>query len=236
MLVISEFLQKLGYGEYESIVELNKRAVIKYDTHIEFNEIWNQWQGILEYISCVEYARESLLLPSKKEVIVSARYDSASLIFFAQASQDNIAVWLNDQFELRLAGSNIALNKDKFQNKLIAANGEFESYFNEYRIFLKELNNFRMEWIHRLSGGADVFADASPSETNSNMQICVPIDPSINLFKNDYVKYLEKINDCKDKNEGKWLYTIDEFANKFANNTRDSTLKLLKISLGIITS
>lgn len=42
--------------------------------------------------------------------------------------------------------------------------------------FIKDIGEYRKEWIHRISGGAKPYFEKSPNEPDSNLRIMLPMD------------------------------------------------------------
>lgn len=239
LLFLPPYLQSLGYGKIPQIKDVSARAEVLKETHIEQNPVWAGWRGIFEYLACVEYGRSLLCsFPTGRELgsqhVVSARYCSASLVFFAQATLDNIAVWVAKRFSMKVKGSDCALHKDKFRNELRSHCQAMVSTLESHDSFILELKKFRMEWIHRLTGGAQVYSDKPPDDPTANICLAVPINPAINSFEMDAKKYPQMVEECRRANGGRWLYAIDEFANKIADGTKDLTVDILDIALKVI--
>jgi hypothetical protein len=209
------------------------------ESHIEQNPVWFGWRGIFEYLACVEYGRSLLVLfPTARQLgsqhELPARYCSTSLVFFAQATLDNIAVWIAKMFSLTVKGSNCALHKTKFRNELSSHCQALVSILVSHDQFIKELHNFRMEWIHRLTGGAQIYSDKAPDDPTAKICLAVPINPAINSFEMHRKRYLQMVEECRASNAGQWLYAIDEFANKVADGTKTLAVDLLDISIQVI--
>jgi hypothetical protein len=231
-LFLPPYLQHLGYGNIPCVVELSERAVVETPTHIDENPTWSPWRGIFEYIACVEYAREVLIsLPEGRAIggqhVVPARYNSAALVFFAQASLDNIAVWMSKLFKLKTKGSNLAFHVRAFKEELQTIDPSIVHVITNHRKFINALKDYRKEWIHRLTGGANMFSDKIPSDPTCHTEIAVPIDPKINMFDGDRKLYVKMVAKCKTDNNGRWLYTIKEFANIMANGTKEFSIDML---------
>ena len=97
-----------------------------------------------------------------------------------------------------------------------------------------KLEKYRQEWIHRLSGGASIFSNASPADPSSKVEICVPIEPSINMHGTGGKSYLRKVENCRKRNCGRWLYPIREFADIMADGCKSLMIDVLEQSLLII--
>lgn len=235
-LFLPPYLTELGYGSIPSIIALADRAIFLGEEQIKECQTWKPWRGIFEYMCCVEYARYELHnLPKDRAIgskdVVPARYNSASLVFFAQATIDNMAVWLTNQFNIPVKGSNCAFHKKKFREALTQLDKNYETILIRNSSYISELEKFRQEWIHRLSGGASIFSNASPSDPNAKVEICVPIEPSINMHGTSGKSYLRKVENCRKRNGGRWLYSISEFADLIANGCKLLMIDLLEQSL-----
>lgn len=235
-LFLPPYLTQLGYGSIDAFYELGNRAVFEGEDQIIECPTWKPWRGILEYLSCVEFARSELhQLPHGKEIgsidVVPARYNSASLVFFAQATLDNIALWLSNHLSLNVKGSDCAFHKTKFRENLVQYDSRFSGFIDNNSEYIEKLEKFRQEWIHRLSGGASVFSNAAPSDPDAKVEICVPIEPSINLNGTDGKHYLKKVENCRKRNGGRWLYTIDEFADYMADGCKSLVSELVALLL-----
>ncbi len=214
-LFLPPYLTQLGYGSIPSIITLADRAIFEGDEQISVCKTWKPWRGIFEYICCVEYARYELHhLPEGRAIgtndVVPARYNSASLVFFAQATLDNIAVWLSNQFDIPVKGSHCAFHKNKFRKALTELDLKYEAILNKNLPYISKLEAFRQEWIHRLSGGAAILSNVSPADPNPKKEICVPIEPSINMHGTGGKSFLRKVENCRKRNCGRWLYPIKE--------------------------
>lgn len=235
MILTSDLIQ-LGYDKNPIISQLNKISFQENNTSIEPVYPWASLRDIFEYFTCVEFAKSSLLqLPKGKELgsvhLTPARYDSASLVFFSQATLDNLAVWLNTSFSLGLKGNNVSFYKSQIKPKLASKNDSFGLVLDEYSDFIDKLNLYRMEWLHRLAGGASLYADRPINDPDVEMSIQVPIDPEIPSLISEPKKYLKRIKKVQSQNSGNWLVPIDDFAIYIHENTKTLTLKLIEISL-----
>ena len=230
-------MQQLGYGSYSQVKELAGIAVREDDNQIQDVKPWAMWRDLFEYMCCVEYSRESLLnLPTGRYLgsvnAVPARYHSASLIFFCQATLDNLSVWLNSYYSFGLKGNNIAFHKNNIRPRLKEKNQEYDSAIGSNKNFISQLEKYRRIWIHQLTGGAEIYSDKSPSEHDAQITVMVPIDPEIPAHRRgDGKKYIKRINKVRTNNNGEWLYPIDKFANRFADGTKHFLLVMLEIVL-----
>src|SRR6516165_5790594 len=95
---VPPLLYLLGYARLQSIKELGRRGTVP-GSFLGIRQAWGSWRGIFEYLACAEYARHLLhnLAQSKQTgglTGLAGRYDAASLVFFGQATLDNVAAWL----------------------------------------------------------------------------------------------------------------------------------------------
>jgi hypothetical protein len=236
LLFLPPYLQTLGYANLPGIRELADRAVIVTTEAIQHESAWSAWRGILEYVSCVEYARGLLKgLPIGRAIgsvdVVPARYHSASLVFFAQATLDNLAVWSSTRLNLDARGSDCAFHKSKFNQALAARVPNVAASMQLHAPFVVKLESYRQEWIHRLAGGARVFSDKSPSEPDAEIQIMVPINPSIGQYEHDPNAYLRAVARTRTNNGGRWLYPVAEFADELADALKAFLLAFLVAAL-----
>lgn len=199
---------------------------------IGVHENWAPWRGILEYLSFVELARFRLkALPTGSGIggqhLLSARYESLALIFFAQATLDQIAAWLTRDLKLKVPGRNRQLHKEDFRSALSNSGlrgAGIAASLDKYEQYFSELEKFRQTWIHSLAGGAAGFSDRAPDK-GGIPEIAVPIDPTIPEVP--HAKYVERVQKCREQNGGRWLYPIGEFADRFAEGTKSVTLSVL---------
>ncbi len=104
-LLVPPYLQMLGYADLPEIRKLANRALTVTPDGINHDPIWISWRGLLEYVCCVEHAREMIKrLPTGHAIgsvdVIPAQYHSAALVFFAQATLDNLAVWSSQYLHL----------------------------------------------------------------------------------------------------------------------------------------
>lgn len=222
-----------GFEKIPVIQKINSMSFIERDGALYIVEPWASLRDIFEYIACVEFAKERLLkLPKGKALgsinITPARYDSASMVFFAQASLDNLAVWLNRDFDLGLKGNNISFYKDKIKPALEKRHGRFSSVLEKFAPFIANLNAYRMEWLHRIAGGAEIYSDKAPSDSGVNISIQVPIDLS---RASQPTLYLERIQKVQHENGGRWLISIDEFAEYIRTQTVELVIEILEVTV-----
>jgi hypothetical protein len=232
-MILPPYLRSLGYDSIPVFKKLDKLSYEHKEDHIQPVYPWAEIRDILEYLSCVEFSKGRILeLPTGRALgsknVIPARYDSASLVFFAQATLDNLAVWLNDFFELNLNGTNRFFYKNKIKSALSTQHAEFGELLNENEEFIQKLNSYRMEWLHRIAGGAQIYSDKSPSGPDANISIEVPIDPEIPGLSSESQKYIKRIQKVQTKNDGKWLMSIEDFATYIQSNTKELLIRLLE--------
>lgn len=235
-LFVPPYLQSLGYGQVPEFREIANRAVTVTDDTILYDWVWSPWRGILEYVCCVEYSREMLrTLPSGRalgyEHVVPARYHSAALVFFAQATLDNLAVWTSKRLSLPVKGSDCAFHKNKFNQALAGSVPGVAQAVGAYKPFISKLESYRQEWIHRLTGGAAIYSDKSPSEPDAKIEIMVPVNPAINQHAHDPEAYVRAVARSRTNNSGKWLYPITEFGDEFADGLKALLVCFLRAAL-----
>jgi len=232
-------LIQLGYDKIPVVKELNSRSFVEREEHIDFVRPWSDLRDIFEYLSCVEYARRQILeLPKGKAIgsvdVVPARYHSASLVFFCQAALDNLAGWLNDNHGCGLKGINISFYKSEIKNSLSDIDAGYGALLDKSDEFIQRLNSYRMEWIHRLAGGAKVSSNKSPADAEANISIQIPIDPTITSLRGDPEKYSNRVQKVQREHGGKWLVPIEQFANEMTEETKNLVFGLLEISTKVI--
>ena len=235
-LFLPPYLQSRGYAALPELRELAGRAVTVTAEAIQHDVVWAPWRGILEYLCCVEHAREVLKgLPTGRAIgsvdVVPARYHSASLVFFAQATLDNIAIWSTKRLKLAVKGSDCAFHKSKFNLALGKSVPNVAASAQIHEPFIKKLESYRQEWIHRLTGGANIYSDRTPSEPDANVQIMVPINPSIGQHEHDPQAYVKAVARTRTKNGGKWLYPVEEFADEMADGLKAFLISFLAAAL-----
>src|SRR5688500_10157391 len=103
-LFVPSFLRQLGYLEDPGLIRLAAHLVREDGSQVVMHPDYRRWSGILDYLCCVEYARIAIhQLPTGRTLgsvdVVPARFYSTSLVFFAQACLDNLAVFLNERFQ-----------------------------------------------------------------------------------------------------------------------------------------
>jgi hypothetical protein len=157
----------------------------------------------------------------------SARFDSLALVFFAQATLDQIAVWLKRELKLKLNGKHTQLDKSEFLSSLAGSGQLGRDVADRIRPnhdFLKELQKFRQIWIHSLAGGAAPFTDKAPDQ-GGVPEIKVPIDPDV--CTGPHNGFVDRVESCRDQHGGRWLYPISEFADRFSNGAKSVSLSIL---------
>lgn len=235
-LLVPPYLRSLGYAELPEFAELAKRAVIVGTDQITYVSAWAGWRGILDYVCCVELARSEIaLLPKGQQIgsrdVVPARYHSAALVFFAQATLDNLAVWASNRLQLPVRGSDCSFHKQKLSMALVAAVPGLGAPLQAGSAYVARLESYRQEWIHRLSGGAEIYTDKPPSEPDATVQIVVPINPSIGHRGMDSRSLLRAIARTQTNNGGAWLLPIDRFADEMTDGLRSFLVDFLAAAL-----
>ncbi|MDT3762956.1 hypothetical protein [Priestia filamentosa] len=239
-LMLPPYLQELGYCNVKSIQLFSEKCFEKGPGN--WHPYFVEWRGIFDYLACVEYAYQSInQLPKGVKILedynlnqVQAKYHSASLVFFLKATLDNIAVWLKKQYSLTVNGANISLSKELFQNRIVLANPSYQQFFDKYKEFLGMLDKYRMEWIHRIIGGAVIGGDkrpGDPSLTDDNIGIIVPMGASLNFSSSDIEGLHKKIEEVKERNDGEYLYKVEDFICLFVNETKKMIFDILELSL-----
>lgn len=224
--LLPSILMSLDYAREPAVVAFVQRAVRHEEGRGTVrNDTWHPWEGIFEYMACVEYARARLRRKGDRsggdrETFVL--YHTRSLIFFAQATLDLVAGWLNKQFDLKAKGGDISFSKDAFRNKLAGKSEEFCSLIKRHRDFADELTDYRMEWIHRIAGRPIMTVREKDSDYT------VPIDPTTDWFQQDSWK--EKSEQARQRH-GRDSYEITEFADRFCDGTSNIVLSALLASL-----
>jgi len=165
---------------------------------------------------------------------VTARYNSASLVFFCQAALDNLAVWLNKSHRCGLSGTNVSFYKKEIKKLLSDIDADYGAFLDKSDDFIQRLNSYRMEWLHRLHGGAEVYSNKSPADPEANISIEIPIDPEIPSLRGDPKKYIKRIQKVQREHGGKWLVPIEQFANEITEETKSLIFGLLEISIKAI--
>lgn len=232
-MILPPFLEAspAGYAEMPELLECARRSCAVTPTYLLSDRVWSKWRPILDYVACVEMARQSIKkvtqgLALGSEDVVPAQYHSASLVFFAQAGLDNIALWACEHLGIGITGGDCAFHKPRFIKAAIAATPELADFFRTQDAYIRKLGMYRQEWIHRMAGGAQFFADAPPPE--GIPQLMVPMDPRIHGTTADSIAEMERFRAA---NGGRWLYTIDEFASIMADGLRDFIAGFLAILL-----
>jgi hypothetical protein len=186
------------------------------------NPTWRPWEGIFEYLACVEYAWHCLQ-PRDDRHEGRVLYHARALVFFAQATLDLTAVWLQKHLSLdvKAQSANCAFHKTKFQEELVGKSEDFDRLLNEHRDFIEELTAYRMEWIHRVPGRPVMTIEENERAYR------VPIDPSMTIFDEGWQAKREDAV----KRYGHSSFGISDFANRFAWGTKKLVLATLMASL-----
>lgn len=240
-MFLPPYLQKLGYSDYKTIQQLSEKSFTNDQFKLNINGL--RWRGILEYLACFEYSVECInSLPKGFELYatfseVKAKFYSASLIFYCQATLDAIAVWLNENYSLKEKGSNIGLSKGKFQNKLIEKNSNFGHIFEIHGEFLNKLFTYRMDWIHRIVGGAIIGGKKNPNDPTFNdeedIQVMIPLDSSFSIFTS-HEERIKKAEEIRKNNDGEYLHSINDFSEYFLEGTKSLIFAIIDASLELM--
>lgn len=235
-LLLPPYLQTLGYIDVPNIQKLSDKCFKEDNWH----PYWVEWRGIFDYLACVEYSFNSIRSLPKGSLLmgnfsdVHAKYHSASLVFFSQATLDNVAVWLKNKYSLNARGANISLSKSSFQNELINKDSQFEILFSNHSAYLDKLNTYRMDWVHRIIGGAVIGGDKRPDDpdfTDDNIQVLIPMDSSLNLNTTNFNELHKKIEEIKKDNNGNYMYSVDDFADYILGGTKNLIFDTIEIVL-----
>jgi hypothetical protein len=187
---------------------------------------WKPWEGIFQYLACVEYSRNILhAIPRSRGKEIEARYHSTGLIFFAQATLDLIAVWLKQQLDLSASGAECAFHRRKFIDQLKRRAEVFRDPVESRRDFFGELNQYRVHWIHRLSGGTILNERRSVNSSDRIVDFVVPMDPETDFFmaESEFLRRIEPENPRGERP----LYTLADFADRFGGGASEFTLEAL---------
>lgn len=229
--MLPPYLAGLGYYEIPEIAECDRRGFALVNDQMISDGVWSKWRAILEYAGCAEFAREAIRsLPTGLALgsvdLPPARYHSASLVFFAQATLDNIALWTAEQFALAVTGSDIAFHKPRFIRAAIGVAPSLAPFFSRQNDFVQRLVMYRQEWIHRMAGGAEAYSEEPPPHESTALKI--PMDPIVHHENPDFVALVAKLQAA---NGGRWLYEINEFADLMADGLKDFIVSFLAIAL-----
>ncbi|MFK3770774.1 hypothetical protein [Pseudomonas putida] len=217
-MILPVLLRKIGYMEIPVFRLLDDISHRLQDDALYSQKPWCELRDLFEYVACVEHARQNILgLPTRSSQLgseheTSARYDSAASVLFAQAALDNLAVWLNNYYDLGLKNNNISFYKRKMPEFLAKVDRAYIELFDRHEGYVQDLNNYRMAWLHKVSGGARFVA-----EDPSNAEIKVPMAPINFSLTSDPLSYLNEIEKIKSENSGEWLMPASEFVDWVKN-------------------
>ncbi len=196
---------------------------------------WKGWRGIFEYLSLVENARTQLLLIGSKntgsEYAFLAKYHSVALVVFCRATLDLTAAWLIGCFQLQRDRRNRAVGKPLSSALRKSGRLAVAQKIDDHSGFVKKLDQFRNEWVHRCHGGVHGFADKAPDQPGANLQLAVPIEPDLDPLTMTHDQFAKRVAKCCQRNNGRWIMGVEEFANTFANSTKTVCIDLLETSL-----
>jgi hypothetical protein len=232
LIFVPPYLQQLGYAELPEMRELAGRAQVITPTAILGNPPWLRWRGILDYVCCVEYARQNIKALPRGRALgsvdqVPARYHSVSLVFFAQATLDNIAVWICDQLNISLSGSDRSFHKAKLEARLLSSAPNLAAVATKHTAYFAKLDNYRKHWIHSLTGGAVMYCDKNPGLPDARTEMMVPIDPAVYLHEYDRAAFPKAVERTRKNNQGEWLYPIADFADEFADGLKSFLVEFI---------
>lgn len=231
-LLLPSYLRSLGYENSEQVQELSSRALERRPDAIYLHPPWSHWRGIFEYICCVEYARWALRsLPAGRAIssadALAAQYHSASLVFFAQATLDNIAEWTGRCLLLKCSGSDRAFHKKRFKRELATNAPSLVSSVEKHENLIFKVERYRQAWIHRLSGGARVCGDAAADNPNANPAIMVPLNPDLSPDSGNPRTYIKALARTRTNNKGEWLCPVGTFADEITDGLRNFVMDFL---------
>jgi hypothetical protein len=233
-------LQRRGFHQNPAFSELAQRAFQSVDTgKIQLVHPWCRWHGLSTYLDCVAYAeRSAKTIPNGRDLtlehVTPGQFYSASIIVFAQALTDNIAVWLCDALSLPVRGGERHFLSSQFQRELKKKEPSSAAVLTAHQLFVKEVNAYRQVWIHTIAGGALPTAAVNPFEQpqTDDKFLGIPIDPAIHP---DEKNYLKRVEACASAHDGQYLYKIGDFATRIFNGASEFYLDWLRFSLQYIT-
>jgi hypothetical protein len=142
-----------------------------------------------------------------------------------------MAVWLNRLYDFGLRNTAVSFYSKQIGRLLQEKDTRFGETLSDNAVFISRLNSYRMEWLHRLPGGAEIYSDKNPTEPDANVTIQVPIDPAIPSLVNDSKRFRARIRKVQAKNNGNWLMPITDFANFVADGAGGLTIGLVDVAL-----
>ncbi|KAB2491754.1 hypothetical protein [Priestia endophytica] len=132
--------------------------------------------------------------------------------------------WLCSYKNIDIHRSQKVFHKKKFTDKLCEEIPSFSQFLEEYEWLITDIELFRSEWIHRMVGGGKMYSGGNKSGPTGEVSIMIPIDPTVDKLKGmDYVKRIEELKEAN----GTWLYTLEEFTNRFSLGTKHFVLDCL---------
>ncbi|WP_313061621.1 hypothetical protein [Pseudomonas rhodesiae] len=234
-MIIPSSLQDLGFLDIPLLADLNQRSY-KVENEIYLSiEPWASLRDVFEYVACMEHSVSVIdKIPRGKELnsgyLTPARYDSVSLVLFAQATLDNLAAWLNRVFNIGLKSAGVSFYWPNMARALTLIDGDYGNCLAEADAFIQRLNYYRMEWLHRMSGGAVLCFNAPPDDPSCYPEIMVPLDPLVLTLQHDTEKYLQRIEAIRAEHDGEWMVPVSEFAHDIKEGVFKLILDLLNIS------
>ena len=196
---------------------------------------WYDLRDVFDYIACIEFSLHRMgELPVGRAIgtveLIAAKHDSAALVFFAQAALDNLAVWFNNTYDLKLKGTGISFysEKMKMQDSLRRIDPRYDAVLAGAYKFIRLLNEYRMAWLHRLAGGARAYCD--PDDPLFIPRIMVPLDPKIHQLMNNHLQYFQRIEQVRLENNGEWLTPVFDFSNFIKEGVLGVVIDMLAIA------
>jgi len=183
-------LQRRGFLKRQIFLDLAARAFESVPQGVRQIQPWCRWQGLSQYLDCVAFAdRSARELPGASALdlqhVTPGRFYSVSIIFFAQALIDNVAVWPCEAISLPVAGGARHFLSVPFRRELARKLPPAGAELAKHDTFLEEINKYRQVWIHTISGGAIPTSDVSPFEYPENARkfLGVPLILRFNPIK-----------------------------------------------------
>lgn len=231
-LLVPPYLHDLGYLENPIIMKLAEKCF----EEGRYHPYWVDVRAMLEYVSCLELAHYNIQEFPKgkmlltKDVSVESIYHTASIVFFSKALLDNLAMFLDDKYQMGIRNGGKALDKPEFKKKILKNNKGISQVLLQNKEYLDKLTSYRNNWIHRLVGGAFIGGSSASRKdgTFSDAELLIPLDPGFNMYSGDNTEVIENI---KGKNDGKYLITAREFTSEIHANTLKIFFEVLDMSL-----
>ena len=149
---------------------------------------------------------------------------------FAQSAIELAALWLNEGFNLGLIRNNIAFHRKEYQRAAAARIQGFDAFFDRHAVAISRIRDYRVGWFHHASGGAAPYSDRAPDHSVPRGFYGVPIDPSITGFSDPKVR-IAKIEACKARHGGEWLYKLHDFAELIYPSAEEIVLDAIALAV-----